>query len=147
MFTVTTKVDPPGLGILYLLEIDLDERSIIKIGITNRKIESRVCDILTSIFKSYRYFPKIYPKRFSKVEDNFGKEQMLLSYLSEYKYKSEMPFGGCTELVEMDLDLAVQVYEKVKNGIDLVKNEELCETCNKAKNFEVEGRACCGHGH
>ena len=52
MFTITTEIDPPGLGILYLLEIDLDERSIIKIGITNRKIESRVCDILTSIFKS-----------------------------------------------------------------------------------------------
>jgi hypothetical protein len=95
MFTITNNIDSIR-NILYVLEIDLDDKKVIKIGVTSRKIEDRVCEIVTSIFKTYRYFPKVYPKRFRKVEDNLDKEQFLLKYLEEYKYMSDNSFGGHT---------------------------------------------------
>ena len=146
MFTITNDTTEVK-NILYLLEIDLDDKKVLKFGITSRKIEDRVCEILTSVFKSYRYFPRIYPKRFRRVENNYEKEQQILSYLSEYKYVSEQSFGGHTELVEMDLDIAVSLYEQVEKGVVLIEEGPACDTCGKVKKFEYEGRACCGHGH
>ena len=118
MFTITNNVE--GIrNILYVLEIDLDDKKVIKIGITSRKIEERVCEIVTSIFKTYRYFPKVYPKRFRKVEDNLDKEQFLLKYLEEYKYMSDNSFGGHTELVMMDLDLVADLYDRLERGEEI----------------------------
>ena len=146
MFTITNNIDSIR-NILYVLEIDLDDKKVIKIGVTSRKIEDRVCEIVTSIFKTYRYFPKVYPKRFRKVEDNLDKEQFLLKYLEEYKYASDNSFGGHTELVMMDLDLVADLYDRLERGEDINADGEVCEECGKIKKFEKEGRACCGHGH
>lgn len=150
MFTVTTKETKTSTkGILYLLVISIDEKDVIKIGVTNRdKIEDRVCEILVSIFKSYRFFPMLYPKRFSKVDNNYEKEQKLLSYLSEYKYESKAKFGGSTELVDMDLDIVVDLYDKLKVAdVEFNENGNICGECGKVMKFEKDGKACCGYGH
>lgn len=146
MFTITNDIASIR-NILYILEIDLDDKKVIKIGVTSRKIEDRVCEIVTSIFKTYRYFPKVYPKRFRKVEDNLDKEQFLLKYLEEYKYVSDNSFGGHTELVMMDLDLVADLYDRLERGEDIKTDGEVCEECGKIMKFEKEGRYCCGHGH
>lgn len=116
------RTDPNDLivkdGIVYILEIDIDGKQIVKIGVTARKIEERVCEILTSFWKSYRVFPRLYPKRFRRTSDIYGKEKALLSYFSDRKYTSEKKFSGCQELVDVPLDEVVKKYEEILNKAD-----------------------------
>ena len=112
---ITTKVDKEEC-ILYLLEIMVGDLQVIKIGVTCRKIEDRVCEILTSFFKSYRYFPYLRPKRFRKTTDVYEKEAKLLEHFKEYKYEPDSRFSGSTELISgVDLDVVVEEYERLLN--------------------------------
>lgn len=104
-------------GLLYLLEIEVDGKVVVKIGVTCRdKIEDRCAEILVSHFKSYRFFPYLRPKRFRKVDDIFGKEKWLLEYFKDRKYESAKKFGGCQELVDVPIDEVVEVYEGLVSG-------------------------------
>jgi hypothetical protein len=104
----------PSSGILYLLEIDLEDRKLVKVGVTCRdKVEDRVCEILTSIWKRYRVFPRCYPKRYRLVSDVYAKEAELHRVLGEYRYVTEHVFSGSTEMFAIELGKAVEEYEKV----------------------------------
>lgn len=106
-------------GILYLLCLNVDGVDVVKIGVTTRKIDDRVCEILHSHYKVYRWFPECYPKRFRKTKDVYEKEKILLDYFELYKFNAKKPFGGCQELVYAPLELVVEIYEKVLNGEEL----------------------------
>jgi hypothetical protein len=112
-----TKCNIADEGILYVLLIHLDDRDLVKIGISSRlKIEERVAEIAISIFKKYRYFPYIYPKRFTKVPTPLDKEADLHRYFREYAYVSKHAFGGYTELFDLPLDVVVDTYDKLIAG-------------------------------
>ena len=105
-----------GKGLLYLLELDVDDRRVQKIGITRRSIEDRVCEITSSYFKTRRYFPYVRPKRFREVDEVFKKEAMLLEFFKSYRYEVKQKFSGFSELVDVDnIDFIVKVYEEVVN--------------------------------
>lgn len=107
-------------GIVYLLQIDLDEKSVVKIGVTSRsKIQERVLEILGSLFTAYRVFPRIYPKRFTRTTEIYKKEAILHRYFADRQYTPEKVFSGCTECFDITLDEAVEVYEKVLKGEDI----------------------------
>lgn len=101
-------------GIVYLLEFDLEDKKLIKIGITSRKIEERVCEILTSIWKRYRIFPKCYVKRYRKYDKPADVERQLHRQLEEFRYKTKYSFSGSTEFFEVDLVTAVELYDAVE---------------------------------
>lgn len=108
--------------ILYILELDIDNQRVYKIGITTRKIEDRVVEILTSHFAIYRHFPYCRPKRFRKTPNAYEYEQALLKFFKEYKFESYHPFGGSTELIAgINLDYVVQVYEQIMDTGELPK--------------------------
>ena len=135
---VTTSVDKISndKGLLYLLEIEVEGNLVQKIGVTKRKIEQRVCEIVTSYFKVWRYFPYVRPKRFRHVNEVFSKEAMLLNFFKDYKVNVTKPFSGSTELVNVDnLDFIVSVYEEVvKNGkISENSEKQRCEDLAKKK--------------
>lgn len=112
---INTKLVKPD-GILYILYIDLEDKELVKVGVTTRdKVEDRVCEILTSIWKRYRIFPKCYVKRFSKVEDVFGKEADMHKKLDEFRYECKHKFSGSTEMFLVDKDLVIEVYNEVVN--------------------------------
>ncbi|MFW9603036.1 MAG: hypothetical protein ACMV1B_12070, partial [Prevotella sp.] len=113
----------------------------------SKKIEDRLVGIATSVFSKHRYFPYIYPKRFRKVDSALVKEQKILEYMKEYKWTSEKEFGGHTEMLDVELDVLVNVYEKVVNGEELLDIGEVCEECGKIKKFEADGVMKCGHLH
>ena len=147
--TVETKISDKDT-ILYLLELDVDGQRVQKIGITSRKIEDRVCEILTSYFKGRRYFPYCKPKRYRKVDDAYKHEQQLLGWLKEYSCTIEKKFSGCTELVQMDLDVLVDLYEKVIAGEEMIVDQwASCPVCGKDKKFSVvidgKEKKVCGH--
>lgn len=101
-------------GILYLLHIKLEDKDLVKVGVTCRdKIEDRVEEILRAIFVKYRYYPFCYPKRFRRVESVYDKEAQLHKLLEEYKYKTGYKFSGCTEFFDIPLDEAVAKYEEL----------------------------------
>ena len=144
MWTIKTN---DARSILYLLDMELDGKKVRKIGITSKSIEQRLTGIATSVFSKYRYFPYIYPKRYRKVDSALVKEQMILEYMKEYKWVSEKEFGGYTEMLDVELDVLVGVYEKVVKGEDLLDAGEVCKECGKVKKFLVEGELKCGHKH
>ena len=144
MWTIQTE---DARSILYLQDMELEDKMVRKIGITSKKIEDRLQGIAMSVFSKHRYVPYIRPKRYRKVDNALVKEQKILEYMKEYKWVSEKEFGGHTEMLDVDLDVLVDVYEKVVNGEELLDVGEVCEECGKIKKFEVDGELKCGHKH
>ena len=125
MFKVSTKAIEKDKGILYILLVHLEDKDLVKIGITTRsKIEDRVVEILTSIFQQYRRFPYCYPKRFKKTDKILDKEARLHKYFEDYRYTTEHPFSGHTEFFDIDLDIVVDAYERLLKGEDLAEKYE-----------------------
>jgi hypothetical protein len=123
--TVSTKLRPVDTAIVYLLEIEVDNKRVVKIGVTAREIHERVVEILTSHFKVYRHFPYCRPKRFSATVNPYEKERKLLDLLAEYQWKPERAFQGSTELVDVDIALVVKLYSLVMEGRSDEEMEEV----------------------
>ena len=134
-------------SIVYLLDMELEGKKIRKIGITSKKIEERLQGIAMSIFSKHRYVPYIKPVKYQKVVNALAMEQKILKYMEEYKWTSEKQWGGCTETLDVELDILVDVYEKVQKGEELVEVGEVCDSCGKIKKFVVDGEMLCGHKH
>ena len=125
MFKVSTKKLDEDRGIVYVLAIKLEEKVLIKIGVTARsKVEDRVAEILVSIWKSYRIFPELYVKRFKTTSNIFEKEAKLHRYFAEHKYTTQHVFSGCTEIFHLELDAVVEVYDKLLRGEDIESKPE-----------------------
>lgn len=112
------------LGILYVVHFELEDKSLVKIGVTARTIEERVSEILVSIFKKYREFPYCRPKRFRKTGDVYEKEAQLHAYFREYSYTPNKKFSGSTEFFDVSLDDVVKVYEDLLNGKDIYEGRQ-----------------------
>lgn len=113
-----------GSGILYLVLFRLEDKELVKIGVTTRTIEERVSEILISVFKVYREFPYCRPKRFRTTSDVFEKEAVLHKYFEEYRYLPEKRFSGSSEFFDVPLEEAVTVYEHLldKGSLDESKH-------------------------
>lgn len=98
-------------GIVYLLEFDLEGKKLVKVGMTFRRVEDRVCEILVSIWKRYRIFPQCYVKRYKTCSNPKKMEKQLHKQLYQYKYKTLYSFSGSTEFFEIDLVSAVSAYD------------------------------------
>lgn len=106
-----------GKGILYLLELHLEDKVLVKIGITLRsKVEDRVLEILLAIHKKYRYYPHCKQLRFRTVDDPLGKESRLHEYFRSCNYTTEHSFNGSTELFEVDSSVVKDTYDKLLAG-------------------------------
>lgn len=112
-------------GILYVVHFNLDGKDLVKIGVTSRTIEERISEILISIFKKYREFPYCRPKRFRKTANVYEKEAILHKYFSEYSYTPAQKFSGSTEFFDIPLENAVDVYEKLLNGVDIYESRQV----------------------
>lgn len=101
-------------GILYLIEMDVDGKRVVKIGLTRRAtIDERLVEIALAHFKAYRQINYMRPKRFRKTSNVSQKEQLLLGYFSSRRYVSEKPFTGHTELVDVDIMEVVTKYDEI----------------------------------
>lgn len=100
-------------GIVYILELELEDKKLIKIGMTKKRVETRVCEILTSIWKRYRVFPSCYVKRYKTVSNPSDIERSILRELEEFRYKTKYAFSGYTEMFEVDLETAVNLYDSL----------------------------------
>lgn len=120
----TSLLDKPKQGIVYILYIDIEYEDklqhITKIGVTTRDVEARVTEILISIWKGTRIFPRCYVKRFKTVQDPYGMESELLSL---YKDREEElitnKFSGATEcflLNEEDRGTLIDKYETMTSS-------------------------------
>ena len=106
-------------GILYLIEMDVDGKRVVKIGLTRRAtIDERLAEIALAHFKAYRQINYMRPKRFRKTSNVLQKERLLLGYFSSRKYTSEKSFTGHTELVAVDIMEVVEKYEEIINDKD-----------------------------
>lgn len=116
MFKVSKGNVSEDRMILYLLEIEIEGVKVVKFGVTRRKIEERVVEILTSLFYNTRRFHYCYPKRFKTVDGALDKEAKLLEYFDWCKYEG-YKFSGHTEVRVVSLEEAVEVYDYlVKEG-------------------------------
>ena len=153
------KVDKKAVkedeGVVYLLEITVEGEKYVKVGVTTRDIEARMCEIAISCWKQYRYMPHIYSKRYRKTTEIYKKESEILDSLKEYRAEPDKKISGHTEMHKVDLDCAVQVYEEVLKGSrSVVPDPMYCSECGKAEVFkstvvmetEEKERYTCGSG-
>jgi hypothetical protein len=152
MFKVS-KPKPKKEGILYILIMEVEGDTLVKIGVTSRKVEDRVQEILVSIWKKYRYFPWCYIKRYKKVGGHLDKEARLHKIFEEYRYPLEKVSGG-TEFFKVNPEHIVNTYEAMVKGTLVAEGKEdeieECPICGKAKKFTVRDedrsiRLSCGH--
>ena len=111
-----TRKSKKESGILYVLLVELEGKSLVKIGVTHRKIEDRVVEILVSIFSKYRAFPYCRPKRFRRTNDIYKKEKTLHKLFEKHRYKTTKKFSGHTEFFDVPLEDVVDAYEKLLSG-------------------------------
>lgn len=111
--TRVTRIDRTKPGILYVLAFEMEGKTLVKIGVTHRRIEDRVSEILVSVFKKYREFPYCRPKRFKTTRDAYKKEKALHKIFSSYAYQTAKKFDGSTEFFTADLDAVVEEYDKM----------------------------------
>lgn len=109
-----THLEDPSDGLLYLLEIELEDKCLVKIGVTQRiRIEDRVCEILISVWKRYRVFPKCVTKRYRSVKDVYEKEKYLHKIFSSDRYTTKFTFSGCTEMFTTPIEEVVKAYDAI----------------------------------
>lgn len=107
-------------GIVYVLYMWVDDEMVIKIGVTGRRIEERVVEILVSYYHQYRVFPKLYPKRFRKTNKPMEKEQALHKYFADSKHRFDKKFSGSSEyFAGIDEAELMKVYEDCMDGVDI----------------------------
>lgn len=114
----TKDIEDNDRGILYVLVFKLaDESEVIKVGVTKRKIEDRVVEILTGMFKHLRYFPYCKPKKFTTVDKVYEKEAEMHRRLAEFSHKFDYVFGGSTEYFSgVSVEAIIKEYEDVCNN-------------------------------
>lgn len=114
-FTISTSdIITAVRGIVYVLEIEVDGKTVVKVGHTMRpKVEDRVCEILTSMWKRYRVFPKCYVKRYKAFDTPAAVEKRLHKQLKDYRYTPKYAFSGSTEFFDLPLSEVVSLYDKV----------------------------------
>lgn len=100
-------------GILYILLFTIEDKHLVKIGVTSRTIEYRVSEILLSIFKAYREFPYCKPKRFRKTSNVYLKESRLHEHFADSRYSFSKKFSGHTEFFDVPLEEVVEAYEDI----------------------------------
>lgn len=112
---ISAKDECVSEGIVYLLVIRLeDDTEVYKIGVTTRKIQERVGEILASFWTQYRYFPYCKPKRFRSTNDIFEKEAKIHKELAEFSYEFDKKFGGSSEFFSgVALDKVIEIYERI----------------------------------
>lgn len=113
IFTVDTSSFVKA-GIVYILEVQLEDKLLVKVGYTSRdKVEDRICEILVGIWKRYRVFPQCYVKRYKEVPNPTQIEAQLHRDLNEFRYKTKYKFSGSTEFFSVPLDTVVDLYDKL----------------------------------
>ena len=109
-------------GIVYVLQVFMDDGSyVVKVGIAARKygkdhdnrLEKRVCEISSSFFKRYRYFPMVKVKKMTEVTGYWAMEARMHRELAEWKYSACHVFDGCEELFDVDVNRVVELYESM----------------------------------
>jgi len=132
MFKVSTKNLDYKAGIVYILQIDIEDKQLVKIGVTlDDKVENRVTSILISIWKRYRIFPRTYVKRYKKFDRPYEIETTLHRYFKNYKYETVHRFSGSTEIFDIELDIVVKAYEILLKGesLDEIYSDKTTEPC------------------
>ena len=109
--TINTNGIVKNTGIVYVLLIYLEDKELVKIGITTGKVEDRVVSILKSIWARYREFPKCIVKRYRTTEDIRAKEKELHALFNEKRYKTQFTFDGSTEFFDITVDEVVEAYD------------------------------------
>lgn len=149
LLKVNKKNTKEDAGIVYVLEIDLDEEGkYVKIGLTTKVKDPqfRWHQILDSIWKAYRFYPKMIPKRFTKTSDISKKEKILLDYFSEYQQGPKKKVDGHTECHKIDLEFVVEAYDLlIKERKELPSSEERCKHCGREKKFTINEKASCAY--
>lgn len=116
-FKVNRDISKDSSGILYILILEIEGETVYKIGVTKRKIEDRVCEILTDHYRKFRYFCKCTPKRFRKVDDVYNKETLMHRFFKDYRFTSSKVFDGSTELFyNIELDVLLEMYDRCLEG-------------------------------
>lgn len=101
------KLNSKKSGVVYLMKFDFEDRFIYKIGLTTRRAEERLMEILLSFHLVYGYCPKAKVVSVICAEDISSLEKNLLEYArnnSEVNITSS-DIDGCSEFMYPKFDI------------------------------------------
>lgn len=116
--SINTKGLNEAKGIVYVLIIKLEDKELIKIGVTAGKVEDRVVSVLKSIWSRYRVFPECVVKRYRTCDSMFKIEKELHKLFADNRYTTQHVFSGSTEMFDADLTNVLNAYDT-----RMIKNE------------------------
>ena len=112
-------------GEVYMLLIDIDGKSVIKIGTTNRTALKRMLEIAEVIHAAYKFIPKMQILINERTHNNYAVEAALLAQLKQYKYTPDYEFEGYSELVYCDIAVAISAYRECIDADYTIQEENL----------------------
>ena len=122
-----TYSSEPKQDRVYLLDITFASgMKVVKIGKSSGKDSlDRMLQIQRDYYNKYRVTFICNIKRDRAVEDAFQVETALHKFFQDYKYTPKIAFDGSTELFNIHLEAAVEVYEHIlENGVGSLEEYE-----------------------
>jgi len=101
-----------NIGTVYLLSLDDGDIPVVKFGITQLPLKLRILSLIHSFHDVRGYYPKIQVIKQEEVTNPEAFEKILLARTKKWDYFSEDYFVGVGEFRDMNLDLAVEIFEE-----------------------------------
>lgn len=115
-------------GFVYVIKIHSINKTVYKIGTTNRTVKTRVLEIAGELMEILGHIPKIEIMRQKQTKDNYAIEAAVLSETQKHRCNLGMrEWTGESELRDMDEQTLLTVYDRA-----------IMEGFYPTKKFEVE---------
>lgn len=121
-------------GTVYVLRIRLKSGEVVhKIGMTTRKVQSRIAELVVDYYMKYGYIPMVEVVRKEKSRWYVEVEQLLLSKSEHWKYEASKQIDGVTEYRKgMNEKLVCEWYD------GLIVKEDWPEGKDNAKEWKIQ---------
>ncbi len=101
-------------GTVYLLQLQLGDDKVYKIGCTANTVGKRAMQVIESIEKTYGYYPRVEVLQEWKCANYYQVENSIHKAMEEYRYVTAEEFSGHTEIYSCEYGI---ILDKYKEGI------------------------------
>lgn len=100
-------------GTVYMVEIQLGDMVLYKVGATQNSARRRVLGIIDSMEQAYGVFPRCKILHERKCKWYYQAEKEIHHRLDKYMYETRVQFSGSTEVVKCKYEDVLEVYNDV----------------------------------
>ena len=98
-------------GTVYVLQMELEGKTLFKIGASSRSANKRTGEILCEIEYKYGYFPRTRIVKSRQCKDYYRVEAALHERFKKNWYKTQHEFSGSSEVFDITLADILEWYD------------------------------------